>query len=509
VYNIVFVTTEASPYSKTGGLGDVCGSLPIVLAGRGHRVMVVSPRYLNGDSSKQAYANAVEMEEQSRIYCFGGEHEIRYYHEFRAGVDWVFVDHVFYHRPGTPYRGVNGLFQDNQLRFALLCYAASEAPLVLRLGGNSNSVYGEKTIFVANDWHSGLVPVLLAAKYRPRGVYTEARCVFVIHNMAYQGMEFATAYKNLGLPNEWHLTIESMHPKWARSNHSDEPFNFLKSAIAVADRIVTVSQIYSREITTPKGGYGLHKLLKSRNGVLTGITNGIDDNEWNPSTDKFIASTYSIDNLSGKIDCKIALQKELGFPVRPDLPLIGFVGRLDYQKGIDILLSTIPDIMKEEGVQLVMMGSGDAEYEKRMQRIESSYPDKYRGRFGFEESVYHRIIAGCDILAMPSRFEPCGLVQLHAMRYGTVPVVHSTGGLRETVSTFDPESNGEGTGWVFSPLNKDTLIDALRTAVHTYETNKPSWEGLMKRGMERKSSWDEAADRYERVFELAFGNPPY
>ncbi|KAG6412626.1 hypothetical protein SASPL_125309 [Salvia splendens] len=430
-YNVVFVTSEAAPYSKTGGLGDVCGSLPIALAARGHRVMVVSPRYLVGGLSDKKFANAVDMERPTKIHCFGGVQEVGFLHEYRAGVDWVFVDHPSYHRPGTPYGDSFGAFGDNQFRFTLLCHAACEAPLVLPLGGYT---YGEKCLFIANDWHAGLVPVLLAAKYRPHGVYKDARSIIVIHNLAHQGVEPAVTYKNLGLPPGWYKALEWVFPTWARTHALDpgEAVNVLKSAIVTADRIVTVSQI-------------------------------------------------------------------------------GFIGRLDYQKGVDILLSAAPDLMHDD-VQLVMLGSGEKQYEDWMRQLESTYKDKYRGWVGFNVPISHRITAGCDILVMPSRFEPCGLNQLYAMRYGTVPVVHCTGGLRDTVQTYDPYANegtGEGTGWAFSPLTKESLLTTLRIAVSTFIEHKISWEGLMKRGMEKNMSWDNAAVQYEQVFNWAFIDPPY
>ncbi|XP_022844494.1 soluble starch synthase 1, chloroplastic/amyloplastic [Olea europaea var. sylvestris] len=509
-YSVVFVTSEAAPYSKTGGLGDVCGSLPVALATRGHRVMVVSPRYLDGGPSDKKFANAVEVDQRSKIYCFGGVHEVTFFHEYRAGVDWVFVDHPSYHRPGTPYGDIFGAFGDNQFRFNLLCHAACEAPLVLPLGGFT---YGEKCVFLANDWHAALVPVLLAAKYRPYGVYKDARSILVIHNLAHQGVEAAATYEYLGLPPEWYKALEWVFPTWARTHALDtgEAVNVLKGAIVTADRILTVSQGYSSEITTPEGGYGLHELLSSRKAVLNGITNGIDINEWNPSSDEHIASHYSVNDLSGKVQCKIALQKELGLPIRPECPLIGFIGRLDYQKGVDIILSAIPELMQED-VQFIMLGSGEKQYEDWMRNLESVYREKFRGWVGFNVPVSHRITAGCDILTMPSRFEPCGLNQLYAMRYGTIPVVHSTGGLRDTVKHFNPyaeEPSGEGTGWTFSPLSRENLIAALKLAIGTYIEHNSSWEGLVKRGMERESSWDRAAIQYEQVFEWAFTDPPY
>ncbi|CAI0452455.1 unnamed protein product [Linum tenue] len=508
-HSIVFVTSEAAPYSKTGGLGDVCGSLPIALAARGHRVMVVSPRYLHSPED-DTFAAALDADCRIKIACFGGEQEVAFFHEYRDLVDWVFVDHPSYHRPGNPYGDINGAFGDNQFRFALLCYAACEAPLVLPLGGFT---YGQKCLFMVNDWHAGLVPVLLAAKYRPYGVYKDARCILVIHNLAHQGVEPAVTYGNLGLSPEWYGALGWVFPEWARAHALDtgEAINVLKGAIVTSDRILTVSKGYAWEITTVEGGNGLNELLSTRRIVLNGITNGIDVNEWDPSSDKHLEAHYSADDLSGKVQCKIALQKELGLPVRPECPMIGFIGRLDYQKGVDLIRWGIPELLHDD-VQFVMLGSGDKMYEGWMREAEAAHKDKFRGWVGFNVPISHKITAGCDILLMPSRFEPCGLNQLYAMRYGTIPVVHGTGGLRDTVQTFDPfakDGKGDGTGWTFSPLAVDSMLWALRTAISTYRDHKESWEAMMKRGMEKDYSWENAAVQYEQVFEWAFIDPPY
>ncbi|XP_072982042.1 soluble starch synthase 1, chloroplastic/amyloplastic isoform X1 [Typha latifolia] len=507
--NIIFVTAEAAPYSKTGGLGDVCGSLPIALAARGHRVMVVSPRYLNGVSDK-IFSEAIDIGRRIKVSCFGGEHEVAFFHENREGVDWVFVDHPSYHRPGNPYGDNCGAFGDNQFRFTILCYAACEAPLVLQLGDHT---YGDHCLFLVNDWHAGLVPLLLGAKYRPHGVYRDARSILVIHNLSHQGVEPATTYQNLGLPHEWYGALEWVFPNWARAHALDkgEAVNILKGAIVTADRIVTVSQGYAWEVTTVEGGHGLNELLSSRKSVLNGITNGIDTGDWNPATDKYIPFNYSVDDLSGKAQCKAELQKELGLSVRPECPLIGFIGRLDYQKGTDLIMLALPEILQDD-VQFVMLGSGDPDTEEWMRLAESTYKDRFRGWVGFNVAVSHRITAGCDILLMPSRFEPCGLNQLYAMQYGTIPVVHGTGGLRDTVETFNPfanEGRGQGTGWTFSPLTKDSMLWALRMAVKTFKEHKASWEGLMRRGMKRDFTWDTAASLYEQIFDWASIDPPY
>lgn len=509
-HNIVFVTAEVAPYSKAGGLGDVSGSLPIALAARGHRVMVVSPRYING-STNQRFASAKDFGCHSTIYCFEGEHQVGYFHEYRSGVDWVFIDHISYHRAGNPYGDENGAFGDNQFRFTLLSHAACEAPLVLPLGGYT---YGEKCLFLVNDWHASLVPILMGSKYRPHGVYRDARSILVIHNLFHQGVEPATTFQSLGLPSNWHGSLEWVFPSRARKHALDkgEAVNLLKGAIVTADRIVTVSQRYAWEITTVEGGQGLNALLTSRNNVLNGITNGIDIGDWDPSSDNYISSCYSLHNLSGKVKCKADLQRELGLPIRSDCPLVGFIGRLDYQKGIDLITSAIPEFLQHNDIQFVMLGSGDPSTEYWMNEMESRYRDRFRGWVGFDVSVSHRITAGCDILLMPSRFEPCGLNQLYAMRYGTVPVVHRTGGLKDTVENFDPyadEGHGRGTGWSFSPLSNESMIQSLKFAIETYKHYQPTWKGIMKRGMSKDFTWDHAAEQYEQVIGWAFIDPPY
>ncbi|CAI5511493.1 unnamed protein product [Closterium sp. Naga37s-1] len=507
--SIVFVASEVAPYSKTGGLADVVGSLPVALAARGHRVMVVAPRYMNGVTDK-LYAGAFDMQCRIKCFCFEGAHEVAFFHEFRDGVDFVFVDHPSYHRPGTPYGDQNGTFGDNQFRFTLLCHAACEAPLQLELGGFT---YGEQVLFIANDWHAGLLPVLVASNYRPHGVYKDARTILAIHNLSHQGVEPGYTFGSLGVPGEWYGALEWVFPEWARKHELDkgEAVNILKGSIVTADRIVTVSPGYAWEITTVEGGWGLDGLLRGRSFVLNGVTNGVDVVDWNPATDKHIPSQYTAADLAGKAACKGALQQELGLPVRPDVPLIGFIGRLDWQKGPDVIQAGVPELMTDD-VQFIMLGSGDAEYESWMAWAESEYRDKFRGWVGFSVPVAHRMTAGCDILLMPSRFEPCGLNQLYAMRYGTIPVVHATGGLRDTVQDFNPfanEGKGDGTGWTFSPLTKEAMMGALWTAIQTYREHKDSWAGVMERGMLQDMSWNKAAEQYEQIFGWAMQDKPY
>jgi len=510
-FSVVFVTSEVTPWSKTGGLADVAGALPPALAKRGHRVMVVAPRYLNGTTSDKLYQGALDANCRIQVGCFGGSHEVAFFHQFSQGVDWVFVDHGCYHRPGTPYGDATGAFGDNMFRFTLLSHAACEAPLVLPLGGFP---YGDACVFVANDWHAGLVPPLLASKYRPHGVYRDARCVYEIHNLLHQGVEPLATFAALGLPDAWAGALRWVYPEHMRAHPLDrgETVNLLKGAVCTADRVMTVSANYASEITTPLGGCGLESVLASRAGKLDGVVNGIDLEEWNPRTDPFLPHPYSARDLRGKVECKAALQRELGLPVRPEVPMIGFIGRLDWQKGPEIIRDAMAGLMGGD-VQLVMLGSGRPDLEAFLKSTEAAHRDKFRGWVGFSVAVSHRITAGCDILLMPSIFEPCGLNQLYAMRYGTVPVVHATGGLIDTVRPYnDAAADGEdaiGTGFLFSPPSPDAMLGALTAAVRLYRERPERWQALQRAGMRRDSSWGQVATRYEQIFAWAKQDAPY
>lgn len=503
--NLVFVAAEAAPWSKTGGLGDVVGSLPIALAARGHRVMVVVPRYAEYDDTEDTGV-AVELL---------GHSEIRYFHRRHKGVDWVFVDHPSYKRANL-YADERGPYQDNQFRFTLLCLAACEAPLNLPLApaeGGEPTLYGQDITFLANDWHGSLVPVYLAGKYRPHGVYANARSVLAIHNLRHQGVFPPHTFKDLGLPPQWYGACEYQYPPHQRQGSYAEEgrsVNHLKAGIATADRLLTVSPGYSNEITTYLGGWGLEGLLGARRPVLSGIVNGIDLEEWDPSTDKHLARNYSLSDFkAGKAANKAALQKELGLPVDPDVPLLCFIGRLDFQKGADLMLQVAPWLMSQ-GVQLICLGTGTPDLEAGLRWLEASFPQQARGWVGFNVAMSHKMTAAADLLLMPSRFEPCGLNQLYAMRYGAVPVAHKTGGLRDTVIDFDPFAQPPvGTGWTFSNFESGGLMHAIGTALTTMKKHPGDFEGIQRRGMARDSSWNGAARDYEEVFDWMHMDPPY
>eukprot|EP00878_Enallax_costatus_P019509 GHUV01020582.1.p1 GENE.GHUV01020582.1~~GHUV01020582.1.p1 ORF type:complete len:664 (+),score=179.93 GHUV01020582.1:243-2234(+) len=342
--NIVFVSAEVAPWSKTGGLGDVMGALPQAMADRGHRVMVVVPRYTNNGKDLDKYKDATALEKSVWVELNGSWHELKYHHLYKGGVDWVFIEHMAYQREGTPYGNAAGPFQDNLFRFALLCLGALEAPLNLPIkrdssGQVTDQVYGQNIMFVASDWHAALLPTLLAARFRPYGVYEHARCCLAIHNLAHQGSYEAHKFHDVGLPGEWYGTLEWQIPGDA---HRRKTINVLKSGIVTSDLLITVSQGYAAEITGKPQDARVDRLLAQRAPKLRGIVNGIDVVDWDPASDKHLAARYSADDLSGKAVCKRALQREMLLPIEPDIPLIGFIGRLDYQKGPDLVLDGLP-----------------------------------------------------------------------------------------------------------------------------------------------------------------------
>ncbi|XP_075090794.1 granule-bound starch synthase 2, chloroplastic/amyloplastic [Nicotiana tabacum] len=483
--NVILVAAECAPWSKTGGLGDVAGALPKALARRGHRVMVVAPRYGN-------YAEPQDSGVRKIYKVDGQDVEVTYFQAFIDGVDFVFIDsHMFRHLENNIYGGNR---VDILKRMVLFCKAAIEVPWHVPCGG---VCYGDgNLVFIANDWHTALLPVYLKAYYRDNGMMKYTRSLLVIHNIAHQGRGPLDDFSYVDLPPHYMDIFRLYDPV------GGEHFNIFAAGLKTADRVVTVSHGYSWELKTSEGGWGLHEIINENDWKFRGIVNGIDTKEWNPELDVHLMSdgyvNYSLDTLqTGKPQCKSALQKELGLPVRDDVPLIGFIGRLDPQKGVDVIAEAVPWMMGQD-VQLVMLGTGRPDLEQMLRQFECQYNDKIRGWVGFSVKTAHRITAGADILLMPSRFEPCGLNQLYAMKYGTIPVVHAVGGLKDTVQPFDP-FNESGLGWTFSRAEANQLIHALGNCLLTYREYKQSWEGLQRRGMTQDLSWDNAAHNYEEV----------
>ncbi|KAK9067222.1 hypothetical protein SSX86_014548 [Deinandra increscens subsp. villosa] len=489
VMNVILVAAECAPWSKTGGLGDVAGSLPKALAQRGHRVMVVVPLYSDYDELQDTGIR--------RRYKAGWEDvEVQYLQTYIDGVDFVFIKCHKFDNLGSNIYGGNR--EDILRRMVLFCKAAIEVPWYVPCGG---VCYGDgNLVFIANDWHTALLPVYLKAYYRDNGLMQYTRSVLVIHNIAHQGRGPVDDFSHVDLPPHYLDLFRLYDPV------GGEHFNIFAAGLKTADRVVTVSHGYTWELKTSEGGWGLHNIINENDWKLTGIVNGIDTKDWNPEVDHHLTSdgytNYSLKTLNtGKPQCKAALQKELGLLVRDDVPLIGFIGRLDVQKGVDLIAECVP-WMVDQDVQLVMLGTGRPDLEQMLREMENRYPEKVRGWVGFSVKMAHRITAGVDILLMPSRFEPCGLNQLYAMSYGTVPVVHAVGGLRDTVQPFDPY-NESGVGWTFNRAEAGQLIHALGNCLLTYREYKQSWNGIQQRGMIQDLSWNNAAQHYEEVFVAA------
>lgn len=489
VMNVVMVGAECAPWSKTGGLGDVMSALPKALQRRGHRVMVVVPRYDN-------YPDAWETGVRIRLRCNGAEVEVGFFHAYVDGVDYVFVDHAMFNTRKQDLYG--GGREDLMQRCSLLSKAAIEAVWHVPCGGIT---YGDDNlVFIANDWHTALLPVYLQAHYRDYGKMTYARCVFVIHNMAHQGRGPFVETNGLELNETYKEMFRLYDPV------GGEHMNIMKVGLQTAHRLVAVSHGYAWECLTPEGGWGLHTILNESKWKLKGIVNGIDQREWNPVNDKFLQDdgyvNYDLKTfVEGKRRCKAALQKELGLPVNPDIPMLGFIGRLDYQKGVDLIRDNYDWLMGEK-VQLIMLGSGREDLEASLREMENKNRDQCRGWVGFSVKMAHRITASCDILLMPSRFEPCGLNQLYAMAYATVPVVHAVGGLRDTVKQYDP-FNDTGTGWAFDSAEAHKLREATKNALMTYHQYRESFNRLAYRGMDQDLTWDKAAKEYEEIMVAA------
>ncbi|KAL5766087.1 hypothetical protein ACOSP7_016704 [Xanthoceras sorbifolium] len=497
--NLVFLSSEVGPWSKTGGLGDVVGGLPPAMAAKGHRVMTVSPRY---DQYKDAWDTnvVVEIKVGDRIET------VRFFHCYKRGVDRVFVDHPMFlekvwGKTGSKIYGPRaGLdYQDNQLRFSLLCQAALEAPRVLNLNSNKyfSGPYGEDVVFVANDWHTALLPCYLKTMYQSRGIYKNAKVAFCIHNIAYQGRFAFTDFSLLNLPDEFKGSFDFI-------DGSDKPvkgkkINWMKAGILESDRVVTVSPYYAQELISGiEKGVELDNIIRKTG--ITGIVNGMDVQEWNPATDKYIDVKYDAETvMDAKPLLKEALQAEVGLPVDRNIPLIGFIGRLEEQKGSDILVQAISKFVGEN-VQIVILGTGKKAMEKPIEELEIIYPDKARGVAKFNVPLAHMIIAGADFMLLPSRFEPCGLIQLHAMRYGTVPIVASTGGLVDTVKesftgfqmgAFNVECDA------VDPADVNAVAKTVKRALATYGT--PAIKEMIQNCMAQDLSWKEPARLWEKM----------
>jgi starch synthase len=467
---ILFVASEVAPFSKTGGLGDVAGALPTALAARGHSVHVVTPRY----GSIEPGAHGLRRLE-STVRARGEPAGLWEARLGRARVYLVEHDRYFGGRSGI-YNEHGRDYLDNAQRFAFLSRAALDVPRALHF---------EPDVVHLNDWQTALGAWMLRHEHRERWVH-RARTVYTIHNLAYQGVFSKDVLPAIGLPWEF-FRYEALE--------FYDQLNFMKAGIVFSDAITTVSPSYAREILTPEHGWALDSLLRHRAGDLYGILNGIDE-EWNPSVDRYLAAQYDAHALDGKRLGKAALQREMGLPVREDIPILASVGRLADQKGIALLAAILPDLMRLD-LQLVLLGSGRHEYEELFRGAAREHPERLAVRIGFDEGLAHRIEAGADAFVMPSRFEPCGLNQMYSLRYGTIPIVRAVGGLDDTVEDYDGYRSG--TGFKFRDYNPGALLTVIRRALDIHRDER-AWRGLQLRGMAEDHSWAKSAERYEELF---------
>ncbi|HEY8670555.1 MAG TPA: glycogen synthase GlgA [Terriglobales bacterium] len=473
--HIAFVASECVPFSKTGGLADVVGALPRALAAAGHEISVYIPRYRQTRITEErtvVQSITIPFDDQYRFCSIvtGAGY---------PGVRFFFIDYPpFFDREGL-YGTASGDFPDNAERFALFCRAVLEGSKIL----------GVPDVFHCHDWQSALVPILLKTQYAEDPALQNSGVVFTIHNMGYQGLFPAEILPLLTLP--WDLfTISKM-----------EFFgnvNFLKGALAYSDLITTVSRKYSQEIQTSEFGFGLDGVLKERSQSVIGILNGVDYDEWNPESDKFIAAHYSSDDLSGKQICKQELVAALGITADLSVPIIGIVSRFAAQKGFD-LIGQVVDRLALEDVVLAVLGSGDKLYEEMFLRLARRVPGKIAVRIAYDNTLAHKIEAGADMFLMPSRYEPSGLSQMYSMKYGTVPIVRATGGLDDTIDPWDPRTK-KGTGFKFQEYTGEALLRAIHQALQLYR-DPASWQRLMRNGMSKDCSWRISAREYIRAYE--------
>lgn len=469
---IVFASAECAPFVKTGGLGDVAGSLPAALVRAGAEVIVMVPKYATIKDEYKA-----QMEHFSDFYVsLGWRNEYCGLEKLEHdGVTYMFIDNERYFARDYPY----GFFDDGE-RFAFFSKAITESLQHLPAGF-------ECDILHCNDWQTALAPVFLREFYQGLPLYDRVKTVFSIHNVAFQGQFSDTVMEDI-------LGVAHIPAAASQLRCDACSINYMLGALRYADAITTVSPTYANEIQTPEFGEGLDGVLRERSYALQGILNGIDVAGFDPATDKRIAANYTVEDRSGKAVCKAKLQEELGLEVRDDRPLMVMVTRLTRQKGMDLVMYALDRILAG-GVQVAVLGTGDRDYEDGLRYFQDKYPGTMAARIEFDPALSQRMYAAADMFLMPSKFEPCGLSQIIAMRYGTLPIVRETGGLKDTVQPYN-EFTGEGTGFSFSNFNGDEMGDAVFRAARLFWDNRDAWNQLVTQAMNQDFSWTRSADKY-------------
>lgn len=486
--NIVWATSEAAPYAKTGGLADVSYSLPYALAENGHNVSVIMPYYPQVMGEKCEDTECV-CELLGVPLGEGNEEWARIrQHKINKNLSFYFIEHnQFFDRPKL-YDWDGHEYTDNAQRFIFLSRAIMQA--ILALGIKADVLH-------ANDWHTALCNVYLKSSlYNTFDNFSKTKSIMTIHNIGYQGVFHKSNLHWTGLG-------------WDYFNFHCLEFydqiNLLKAGVMTADMVTTVSPTYAEEILSPEYSFNLEHPLQHRavQGKLRGIINGIDIHEWNPETDKLIPYNFSDMDLSGKTLCKKALQEEFGLDVRPDVPIYGVVSRLATQKGLDVFIECIDEMLKSDDVQFVVIGSGEKWLEAALAEYTAAYPGKFGSFVGYNNKLAHLVEAGADFFVMPSRYEPCGLNQMYSMKYGTVPIVRSTGGLEDTVDNYSAENLNTATGFKFYDLYPAALRETMRWAASVYRNDKPAFLKMIKNGMTTDFSWHHTATEYEELYQHA------
>ena len=478
---IAILASEGAPYAKSGGLGDVMEALPSALARiEGNEVVLLLPYY---KKIKEKYGADTEQVAQFHVALgwrqqFAG---IRRLKTRTDGVQVYFIDNLYYF--GARDGAIYGDMDDGE-RFAYFSKACLDTLAALDFIPD---------VIQCNDWQTALVPTFLKAQYTP--LFPNTKCMFTIHNVEYQGWANAFFFDDvLALPWQYRSCLDM-----------NGSVNAMKAAIETADLVTTVSETYAKELMYPYYAHGLDKILTDAAWKLTGITNGIDVNTFNPETDPALPAHYNADSFeTGKAACKAALQQEVGLPVEPDVPLMVMVTRLAGHKGLDLLCSVARQLMWEENAQLLILGTGERRFEQFFTDLSQEFPDRVAAKITFNLGLAARIYAGGDIYLMPSKSEPCGLSQMNAMRYGTVPVVHATGGLKDTVPPADENGKG-GLGFTFQSYNADDFLAAVKRALRLYNEDREGFRALQRTDMEQDFSWDKPAKRYMELFQKMIG----
>lgn len=476
---VLFAASEAHPFIKTGGLGDVMGALPKSLIKLGIDTRVVIPKYKNiKDELKQKlqfvkwFTVPVGWRNQ---YCGVFQYE---YNE----VIYYFIDNEYYFNRD----GLYGYFDDGE-RFAFFNRAVLEF---------IKEIDWQPDLINCNDWQTGMVPVLLNLEYKKDQFYSRIKTVFSIHNLLFKG-----SFSPKVLPE---LFGYDYMPLVNGSVELDGSVSFLKGGLNYCDQITTVSKTYAEEIKTPQYGEGLDGFLRSKSYYLMGIVNGIDYEEFNPQDDKFIFKNFNINSINNKVENKLALQRELGLPQKKDTPMIGIISRLTHQKGCDLIVNMIDRLLQRD-IQVVILGTGDYWYEETFKNLQYRYPDKVSANIKFDNTLAHKIYAATDMFLMPSLFEPCGLGQLIALRYGSIPIVRETGGLRDTVYPYN-KYNGVGNGFGFKNFNSSELMQIIEYALTIY-SDKNAWNNIIRQAMNSDNSWEKSAMQYKWLYEGVVKRP--